>query len=65
MSDEPTPDTFPPELTRARDQVARSVNTEMVRAYWLVGREIVEEEQRGESRSESAFAPFRLIDGRR
>jgi hypothetical protein len=31
-------------LEQARAQVTRSVNTEMVRAYWLVGQEIVEEE---------------------
>ena len=36
-------------LDQARGQIARSVNSEMVRAYWLVGREIVEEEQRGKS----------------
>ncbi|MDB5348945.1 MAG: hypothetical protein JWN86_192 [Planctomycetota bacterium] len=38
-------------LDQARAQLARSVNSEMVRAYWLVGREIVEEEQRGKSRA--------------
>ena len=38
-------------LTAARLNVARSVNTEMVRAYWLVGREIVEEEQAGQARA--------------
>ena len=38
-------------LTAARTNVARSVNTEMVRAYWLVGREIVEEEQAGQARA--------------
>ena len=38
-------------LEQARVQVARSVNTEMVRAYWLVGREVVEEEQRGVARA--------------
>ena len=38
-------------LTAARTNVARSVNTEMVRAYWLVGREIVEEEQVGQARA--------------
>ena len=36
-------------LEQARSQLARTVNTEMVRAYWLIGREIVEEEQRGRS----------------
>jgi len=39
-------------LEQARVQVARSVNTEMVRAYWLIGREIFEEEQRGQARAD-------------
>jgi predicted nuclease of restriction endonuclease-like (RecB) superfamily len=38
-------------LEQARAQVARSVNTQMVRAYWLIGRELVEEEQRGQARA--------------
>ncbi|MEA1865339.1 MAG: DUF1016 N-terminal domain-containing protein, partial [Euryarchaeota archaeon] len=39
-------------LEQARANVVRSVNSEMVIAYWLVGREIVEEEQQGEKRAE-------------
>ncbi len=35
----------------ARGHVVRSVNTAMVQAYWLIGREIVEVEQRGEKRA--------------
>ena len=38
-------------LESARAAVARSVNTTQVVANWLVGREIVEEEQRGEGRA--------------
>jgi hypothetical protein len=38
-------------LEHARATVARSVNTEMVRAYWLIGREVVEEEQKGSTRA--------------
>jgi hypothetical protein len=34
-------------LESARTSVARTVNTAQVVANWLVGREIVEEEQRG------------------
>ena len=34
-------------IEQARATAARSVNTAMVRAYWLVGREVVEEEQEG------------------
>ena len=36
----------------ARTTAARSVNTAQVVSNWLVGREIVEEEQRGEERAE-------------
>lgn len=32
-------------------QIVRSVNTGMVQAYWLIGREIVEVEQQGEKRA--------------
>ena len=38
-------------VATARGEVARSVNTAMVTAYWLVGREIVEVEQQGRSRA--------------
>jgi predicted nuclease of restriction endonuclease-like (RecB) superfamily len=38
-------------LESARTNVARSVNTTQVAAYWLVGREIVEEEQQGKRRA--------------
>ncbi len=38
-------------IEAARGYVARSVNTAMVQAYWLIGREIVEVEQRGEKRA--------------
>lgn len=36
----------------ARYNVMRSVNTEQVKAYWLIGRDIVEEEQKGKERAE-------------
>lgn len=35
----------------ARGNIARAVNTEMVTAYWQIGKVIVEEEQRGKSRA--------------
>ena len=38
-------------LESARASVARSVNTTQVAAYWLIGREIVEEEQKGHKRA--------------
>ena len=38
-------------LDEARSRVVRTVNTAMVHAYWLVGREIVEVEQHGAERA--------------
>lgn len=38
-------------LEQARGNVVREVNTNMVLAYWLIGREIVEEVQRGKGRA--------------
>lgn len=38
-------------IENARGNMARTINTEMVAAYWQIGREIVEEEQRGISRA--------------
>jgi predicted nuclease of restriction endonuclease-like (RecB) superfamily len=35
-------------LSQARGEVARSINIEMVQAYWKIGREIVEVEQGGQ-----------------
>ena len=39
-------------LEEARSHVARTVNGAMVVAYWLIGREIVEEEQKGQKRAD-------------
>ena len=39
-------------LEQARSNVVRSVNTNMVLAYWLIGREIVQAVQGGEERTE-------------
>ena len=39
-------------LEQARGNVVRAVNTNMVLAYWLIGREIVQELQAGEERAE-------------
>lgn len=38
-------------LEDARAHVSRTVNTAMVHAYWFIGREIVEVEQRGKERA--------------
>jgi predicted nuclease of restriction endonuclease-like (RecB) superfamily len=39
-------------LEQARNHVVRAVNTNMVLAYWLIGREIVQELQSGRERAE-------------
>jgi hypothetical protein len=48
-------------LDQARGNVVRVVNSNMVLAYWLVGREIVRELQRGEQRAVAVMGmtPFR------
>ncbi len=46
-------------LQSARHQALQTVNAAMVQAYWQIGREIVEEEQRGQDR---AAYGARLID---
>lgn len=45
-------DQVAPLIREARQSVARSINTAMVTTYWLIGRYIVEEEQRNQSRAE-------------
>jgi len=47
-------------LESARSSVARTVNTTQVIANWLIGREIVEEEQKGKRRAE--YAEQLLLD---
>jgi len=47
-------------LESARSSVARAVNTTQVVANWLIGREIVEEEQKGKRRAE--YAEELLLD---
>jgi|CXWL01.1.fsa_nt_gi predicted nuclease of restriction endonuclease-like (RecB) superfamily len=39
-------------IENARGNIVRAVNTEMVQAYWLIGREIVQEEQKGQQRAD-------------
>ncbi len=39
-------------LERARSKVVRAVNSEMIIAYWLIGREIVQAVQSGQERAE-------------
>lgn len=39
-------------IDNARYNVQKTVDTEMVQAYWLIGRDIVEEEQKGKRRAQ-------------
>lgn len=39
-------------IEHAREAVQRTVNVEMVKAYWLIGKDIVEEEQEGKLRAD-------------
>ena len=48
----------------ARTQAARSVNTSHVFANWLVGREIVEEEQEGRERAVYGKRMFKVLSAR-
>lgn len=50
--DQPIFDRVASILEQARSNVVRAVNSNMVWAYWLIGREIVEELQGGEDRAE-------------
>lgn len=43
-------------IAQARQRIQRTIDTEMVKAYWFIGQEIVEEEQFGFERSESGTA---------
>lgn len=39
-------------IDQARQHIQHTINIDMIKAYWLIGREIVEEEQYGEERAE-------------
>ena len=51
-------------LEEARSHVARTVNSAMVVAYWLIGREIVEEEQKGQKRADYGKALLQELSRR-
>ena len=42
-------------IQNARTKVQQTVDTEMVRAYWLTGKEIVEQEQKVKSAQTTGF----------
>jgi len=51
-------------LQDARARALQSVNTEMLVAYWEIGREIVEEEQRGQARADYGTRLMEQISAR-
>lgn len=51
-------------IAKARQRIQRTIDTEMVRAYWLIGQEIVEEEQFGYERSEYGKAVLKSLSMR-
>ncbi|MDP2752568.1 MAG: PDDEXK nuclease domain-containing protein [Rhodocyclaceae bacterium] len=51
-------------LDQARGNVVQAVNTQMVLAYWLIGREIVQELQGGEVRAEYGKKVIADLSGR-
>ena len=50
-------------LEAARARVVRAVNSEMVLAYWHIGREIVESVQRGQQRAEYVESVLETLSG--
>jgi predicted nuclease of restriction endonuclease-like (RecB) superfamily len=51
-------------LEQARRNIVKSVNSNMVIAYWLIGREIVEDIQRGEARAEYGKQVIKQLSNR-
>lgn len=48
-------------IDRARQGIQRTIDFEMVKAYWLMGQEIVEEEQYGRERAEYGKAVLKTL----
>lgn len=51
-------------INTARRNVLYTVDTEQVKAYWLIGRDIVEEEQEGKERAKYGVFLLREISSR-
>ena len=51
-------------IDHARQNVQKTIDTEMVSAYWRIGREIVEEEQHGQKRTEYGQAVLQTLSRR-
>jgi hypothetical protein len=43
-------------IDQARQSIQRSIDTNMIKAYWMIGHEIVQEEQHGDERAEYGHA---------
>ena len=48
-------------IRNAQNNIARSINAEMVNAYWLIGKAIVEKEQCGADRAEYGAKLIRML----
>ena len=48
-------------IDHARQNIQRTVDTEIVKAYWLIGRDIVEEEQLGKERADYGSNVLKLL----
>lgn len=51
-------------IDQARERVCNSINAEMVRAYWLIGKDIVQEEQAGAARAQYGESVLKLLSKR-
>jgi predicted nuclease of restriction endonuclease-like (RecB) superfamily len=51
-------------LDYARNTVYKTANFEMVKVYWEIGREIVEQEQQGENRAEYGISLIKELSGK-
>ena len=51
-------------LHQAKQNVLRSIDTELLKAYWNIGKEIVEEEQKGLERAEYGQAILQQLSNR-
>jgi len=48
-------------IDTAKQSIQRTINVEMIKAYWFIGRDIVEEEQAGSARAEYGKAVLKQL----
>lgn len=51
-------------IDQARQTIHRTIDTEMVKAYWYIGRDIIEEEQQGKKRAEYGSFLLKELSGK-